>query len=126
MGPKPTDRAKNALKRSRLVRKDGGTPAITITGANVSDAKLLAQTIQRIVLERPDPEPDYSQRLCLDKGYDNEDGWGACVDHEYVPQAPRSTTSSRPAPRDSGEVYPVVDRATLAPASHERLISDAT
>ena len=73
------------MKKSLLVEKDGGPLAITIAGANVPDAQLLARTIQAIVLERPEPEPDYPQHLCLDKGYDNETGWGACVDHEYEP-----------------------------------------
>ena len=85
MGPNPTDRAKNGVKRSLLVEKDGGPLAIVVAGANVPDAKLLAQTIEAIVLERPTPEPDYPQHLCLDKGYDNEDGWGACVDSDYEP-----------------------------------------
>ena len=77
MGPNPTDRAKNGVKRSLLVEKDGGPLPITIAAANVPDAKLLAQTIDAIVLERPEPEPDYPQHLCLDKGYDsdNEIGW---------------------------------------------------
>ena len=42
-------------------------------------------TIEAIVLERPEPEPDFPQHLCLDKGYDNETGWGACIDHDYHP-----------------------------------------
>src|SRR5919107_205047 len=85
VGPNPTDRGKNGVKRSLLVEKDGGPLAIAIAGANVPDAKLLAQTIEAIVLERPAPEPEYPQHLCLDKGYDNEDGWGACVDYDYEP-----------------------------------------
>jgi putative transposase len=85
VGPNPTDRAKNGVKRSLLVEADGGPLAITIAGANVPDAKLLAQTIEAIVLERPEPEPDYPQHLCLDKGYDNDDGYGACVDFDYIP-----------------------------------------
>jgi putative transposase len=85
VGPNPTDRAKNGVKRSLLVEADGGPLAVTIAGANVPDATLLDQTIRAIVLERPEPEPEYRQHLCLDKGYDNEAGWGACVDHEYEP-----------------------------------------
>jgi putative transposase len=85
VGPNPTDRAKPGVKRSLLVEADGGPLAITIAGANVPDAKLLDQTIRAIVLERPAPEPAYPQHLCLDKGYDNEAGWGACIDHSYEP-----------------------------------------
>jgi hypothetical protein len=40
---------------------------------------------EAVVLERPAPEPADPQHLCLEKGYDNDDGRGACVDHEHVP-----------------------------------------
>jgi putative transposase len=73
------------VKRSLLVEKDGGPLAITIASANVPDAKLLTQTIAAVVLERPEPEPAYPQHLCLDKAYDNDDGYGACVDFDYLP-----------------------------------------
>jgi putative transposase len=85
VGPNPTDRAKPGVKRSLLVEKDGGPLAVTIAGANVPDAQLLAVTIEAIVLERPEPEPDFPRHLCLDKGYDNEAGWGACIEHAYDP-----------------------------------------
>jgi putative transposase len=73
------------VKKSLLVEADGGPLAVTIAGANVPDAHLLDETIRAVVLERPTPEPAWPQHLCLDKGYDNEGGWGACVDHEYEP-----------------------------------------
>jgi putative transposase len=68
-----------------LVEADGGPLAVVVAGANVPDARLLAATIEAVVLERPPVEEGWSQRLCLDKGYDNEDGWGACIDYEYEP-----------------------------------------
>ena len=68
MGPNPTDRAKPGVKQSLLVEADGGPLAITIAGANVPDAQLLEATIDAIVLERPEPEPDFPQHRCLDKG----------------------------------------------------------
>jgi putative transposase len=72
------------VKRSLLVEKGGGPLAITVAGANVPDAQLLAATIEAIVLERPVDE-GWPQHLCLDKGYDNEDGWGTFIDRDYVP-----------------------------------------
>jgi hypothetical protein len=33
--------------------------AVAIAGANVPDAQLLEATIDAIVLERPEPEPDF-------------------------------------------------------------------
>ena len=71
------------MKKSLLVEGDGGPLGITIAGANVPDAQLLAATIDAVVLERPPVEEGYEQHLCLDKGYDNDTGWGACIDAEY-------------------------------------------
>jgi putative transposase len=73
------------VKRSLIVEADGGPLGITVAGANVPDARLLEATIAAIVLERPPIEDGYDQHLCLDKGYDNEPGWGACIDHDYQP-----------------------------------------
>jgi putative transposase len=73
------------VKRSLIVEADGGPLGITVAGANVPDAQLLEATIEAIVLERPPIEVGYEQHLCLDKGYDNEPGWGACLDHDYQP-----------------------------------------
>jgi transposase len=73
------------VKRPLLVEADGGPLAAVVAAANVPDDRLLEATIDALVLERPEPEPDWPQHLCLDKGYDNEDGWGACVDRGYTP-----------------------------------------
>ena len=40
------------MKRSLLVEKDGGPLAVVIAGANVPDHKLLAATIEAVVVER--------------------------------------------------------------------------
>ncbi len=85
MGPNPTDRGKPGVKQSLLVEANGGPLAIVIAGANVPDVQLLAETIEAVVLEQPQPEPDFEQHLCLDKGFDNDTGWGACIDHDYIP-----------------------------------------
>ncbi len=55
-----------------------------IAGANVHDTKLLAETLEAIVVERPDPEK-VEQHLCLDKGYDNPTGHAAAEAAKYVP-----------------------------------------
>jgi hypothetical protein len=55
-------------KKSVIVEQTGGPLGVAINGANVHDTKLLARTIQAIVLERPDPE-QLIQNLCLDKAY---------------------------------------------------------
>jgi putative transposase len=70
VGPNPTDRAKNGVKRSLLVEADGGPLSVILAGANVPDFKLLAATLDAIVVERPEPSEEAPQHLCLDKGYD--------------------------------------------------------
>ncbi len=73
------------MKRSLIVEADGGPLGITVAGANVPDAHLLDATIAAIVLERPPIEVGYEPHLALDKGYDNDTGFGACLDHDYIP-----------------------------------------
>ncbi len=82
-GPNPTDRAKMGTKKSVLVDQEGGPPAAVIDGANTHDTKLLAETINAVVIPRPDPAM-IVQNLCLDKGYDNPTGEAACAKGGYV------------------------------------------
>lgn len=89
MGPNPTDRGKNGCKRSVIVEADGGPLGVVIAGANVHDTKLLAATIEAIVVERPKPTASRPQHLCLDKGYDNPTGHNATAAANYVPHIRR-------------------------------------
>ena len=70
VGPNPTDRAKNGVKRSILVEADGGPLSVIVAGANVPDFKLLEATLDAIVVECPEPTEQVPQHLCLEKGYD--------------------------------------------------------
>lgn len=63
--------------------------AVVIAPANVNDTKLLAATIETIVVERPRPTMRKPQHLCLDKGYDNPTGEAAVAKHGYVPHIRR-------------------------------------
>jgi putative transposase len=83
VGPNPTDRAKNGTKKSRLVEATGGPLAVVIAPANRHDTKLLAPTLEAIVVERPVPSEQQPQNLCLDKGYDNPSGEAAVAEHGY-------------------------------------------
>ncbi len=82
-GPNPTDRAKPGTKKSVIVEQGGGPLGVAIAAANVHDTKLLAATIDAIVVQRPDPDK-VAQHLCLDKGYDNPTGEAACAAGGYV------------------------------------------
>lgn len=70
-GPNPTDRGKQGTKKHVLVDEHGGPLAAVIAAANVNDHKLLEQTIDAIVIARPDAQRTV-QHLCLDKAYDNK------------------------------------------------------
>jgi putative transposase len=81
-----------------LVEADGGPLAVVIAGANVPDAHLLNKTVEAIVVARPEPTFEQPQHLCLDRGYDNDHGWGVIVDHDYVPHIRRLREIGRPHP----------------------------
>jgi putative transposase len=61
----------------------GGVLSVWVAGANVHDAKLLAETIAGMIVGRPGSD-EGEQHLCLDKGYDNPSGRGAAESEGYV------------------------------------------
>lgn len=67
-----------------IVEAGGGPLGVVVAGANVHDSKLLKQTIEAIVVDRPQPTEDAPQHLCLDKGYDNPTGRAAAAEEHYV------------------------------------------
>jgi putative transposase len=77
------------VKRSLLVEAAGGPLAVVIAGANVHDTKLLAATLEAVVVARPEPTGELLQHLCLDLGYDNPTGHAAITAHKYVPHIRR-------------------------------------
>jgi hypothetical protein len=110
VGPNPTDRAKPAVKPSLLVEADGGPLGVIVAGANVPDARLLAATLEVIVAERP--KLNRPQHPCLDKGYDNETGWGVVVEHGYTsPTSNSSETCAHPPPQEVPHAKAVGGRA---------------
>ena len=114
VGPNPTDRAKNGTKRSLIVDQDGGPLGATIAGANVHDTKLLRETIEAIVVERPEPTAEEPQHLCLDKGYDNPTGHEAVAESDYTPHIRRIGEDAAAAKAKSKQHKPrrwVVERA---------------
>src|SRR5579885_2678758 len=63
------------VKRRPLVEAAGGPLAVVVAGANVQDTKLLAATLEAVVVERPQPSHEEPQHLCLDNAADNPTGW---------------------------------------------------
>jgi transposase len=72
-GPNPTDRAKSGVKRSLLTEGSGVPIGLAVEGANRHDMKLVRETIENLVVKRPDPNPEQAQGMCLDKGYDYQE-----------------------------------------------------
>ena len=46
---------------------------LSVAGANRTDMKLVAPTLESIAVDRPEPSPQEPQHLSLDKGYDYDD-----------------------------------------------------
>ncbi len=67
-----------------MVEAEGGPLAVVVAGANVHDTKLLAATLDAVVIERPIPTEEAPQHLCLDKAYDNPTGEEAVASRGYV------------------------------------------
>jgi putative transposase len=55
----------------------------------VHDTKLLAATIEALVVDRPPPTPEQPQQLCLDKAYDTPMGHTTVEAYGYVPHIRR-------------------------------------
>jgi transposase len=84
VGRNPTDRGKNGSKRSLLVDERGVPLSIVLSGANTHDVKLLAATLDGIVVKRPG-EGSPRQNLCLDAGYVGEPAKREVEERGYVP-----------------------------------------
>ena len=56
-------------KRSVLTDEKGLPLAVVLSGANTHEVKLLEETLDRIVVLRPETDENHPQNLCLDAGY---------------------------------------------------------
>jgi len=74
VGKHPTDRGKIGTKRSVLTEGGGVPVGLAVEGANRHDFKMARETIASIPIARPEPTPDTPQGMCLDKGYDDDEG----------------------------------------------------
>lgn len=85
---------------------------VVIAGANVNDHKLLAATIEAIVVDRPEPTETQPQHLCLDAGYDNAATRQVVAEHGYIGHI-RPIKDEKPIPRGKKKHKPrrwVVER----------------
>lgn len=56
-------------KRSVLTDENGLPLAVVLSGANTHDVKLLEDTLDSMVVLRPEADEEHPQNLCLDAGY---------------------------------------------------------
>src|SRR5271166_4449595 len=101
-GKNPTDRGKKGTKKSLVTDGDGGPLGVVIAGANVLERRLLAATIESIVVERPEPTKDEPQHMPLDKGYDNPTGEGAATAAGYTAHIRRIGEEKKGCDRSQG------------------------
>jgi len=102
VGKNPTDRGKKGSKESVLVDGDGGPLGVVLAAANVNDQKLLRETIEAIVIERPEPTKKAPQHLCLDAAYDNPTGREAATAAKYTPHIVPVRKEKRRSTRTKG------------------------
>jgi putative transposase len=87
-----------------VVEATGGPLGATLAGANVHDTKLLAATLQAIVVDRPPPTAEMPQHLCLDKGDDHPTGHETVAAYQYTPHIRRIGEEQLDA--DGQKTYP--------------------
>jgi putative transposase len=68
-----------------LTEGQGIPLAIVVAGANRHDMKLLADTLDAVVVERPESTAQAPQHVCLDKGYDYDACGQVAEQHDYIP-----------------------------------------
>jgi putative transposase len=105
-GSNPTDRAKSGTKRSLLVEGRGVPLAIEVGPANRHDAKLLAATLDGVVVERPEVSEKEKQHLCLDKGYAGEPTQQIGQQRGYEVHVPDKANAKQKRQRKGGRRKP--------------------
>ena len=96
---------KKGTKRSLLVDATGAPLSLIVSGANRHDVKLLATTLDQIIVRRPRPTRRRPQHLCADKGYSGRPAAAVMRDRGYTPhvrqigQEPRRGRGRRRARR---------------------------
>jgi putative transposase len=80
---------KKGTKRSLLVDGRGAPLSLIVAGANRHDVKLLAQTLDAIVIPRPKPTKRRPQHLCVDKGYAGKPAEQQMRARGYIPHVPK-------------------------------------
>jgi putative transposase len=67
----------------------GGPLGIVVAAANVNDDRLLLQTLEAMVVDRPRTGQKRTQHLSLDKAYDTPTGKRVVAQKRYIPHIRR-------------------------------------
>jgi len=100
-GPNPTDRAKSGTKRSLLVDERGVPLGLVVSGANITDGKLLEATLASMPIERPAPQTT-PQNLSLDKGYSGAPSAAVAQAHGYEIHVPDKANAKKSGSANRG------------------------
>ena len=84
----PQTGGKKGTKRSLLVDARGAPLSLIVAGAHRHDVKLLALTLDAIVVKRPKPTARHPQHLCADKGYAGKPAEKQMRQRGYIPHVP--------------------------------------
>jgi putative transposase len=101
-GKNPTDRAKCGTKRSLLVEATGIPLAIEVGPANRHDVRMLASTLDGVVMQRPSPGEEQKQNLCLDKAYAGEPAQEVGQQRGYDVHVPDKANAKKKRKRKGG------------------------
>ena len=101
-GPNPTDRGKQGVKRSMLVEATGVPLALEVGPANRHEMKMLALTLDGMVIDRPLPGKPQPQNLCLDKGYAGEPAQQIAKQRGYEAHVPDKVNAKKKRKRKGG------------------------
>jgi putative transposase len=101
-GKNPTDRAKQGTKRSLLVEGKGLPLAIEVGPAQRHDVKLLAATLDGVMIDRVEPHDSQPQHLCLDKAYAGEPAQQTAAERGYKVHLPDKANAKQKRQRKGG------------------------
>jgi transposase len=85
-----------------LVEGEGIPVALAVDGANRPDMKLVRETLDSIPVERPEPEPDQPQGLCLDNGYAYEEVEEIAAEFHFTTHIPPKKKEAQKVKRKAG------------------------
>ena len=101
-GDNPTDRAKSGTKRSILVEGKGVPLAIEVGPAHRHDMKMLAATLDGVVVERAEVSEEEKRHLCLDKAYAGEPAQQIGQQRGYEVHVPDKVNAKKKRKRKGG------------------------